>query len=213
MSTKFVSATGFDFLLPWYDTLVQLATRERRFKNHLLDQAALKPGLRLLDVGCGTGTLLAAALRREPGLRAVGVDPDSRVLALAARKFETPVSLQVAAAQQLPFDDGSFEVAVSSLVFHHLQPHEKSRALAEIARVLVPSGQLLLADFAAPASVLARLAFTLTVRLIDGWQRTACNVAGRLPQLLTDAGFSAPVQSLVLATPLGTLRCYLAHKL
>ena len=59
---------------------------------------------------------------------------------------------QVASAESLPFEDGSFDVAVSRLVLHHLPGDLKLRALREMRRVLRPGGRLLVADMASPAA-------------------------------------------------------------
>lgn len=79
-------ALRFHALTPLYDRVVALTTRERTFKQALLDQAAIEPGHQVLDVGCGTGTLAIAALRRQPDGQVSGLDADPAVLAIAARK-------------------------------------------------------------------------------------------------------------------------------
>ncbi len=220
MNEVFVPATGFRWLLPWYDHLVARCTREREFKLHVLEQSQLRRGLRILDIGCGTGTLLALALQRQPNLQLHGVEVDERILAQAEAKLAVPssatelgssVELRVACATDLPYGDNSFDVIVSSLVFHHLLPIEKRKCLLEAHRVLVPGGKLLLADYCGATDKLAALRF-LPVRLVDGWRRTACNAAGRLPDLISQAGLADVRGTLELQTLLGTIRCYEALK-
>jgi ubiquinone/menaquinone biosynthesis C-methylase UbiE len=157
-----------------YDPLVRVTLRERRFKRRLLEQARLRPGLRILDVGCGTGTLAVMAKQTEPGAALTGLDCDGMALALAQRKIRVAgvaVVLHRGLAEQLPYPDGSFDRVLSTLLFHHLTAEGKRRALAEIARVLCPGGELHLADFGHPSNPLMRWAF-YPVRKADGWETT-----------------------------------------
>lgn len=96
-------------------------------------------GLRLLEVGCGTGGLLAAAAER--GADVVGVDVAFRWLVVARRQFEArglDVPLVCANAEALPFRDATFDVVVQESVVEHLR--DQARALAETRRALRPTG-------------------------------------------------------------------------
>lgn len=102
----------------------------------------------LLDVGTGTGTLAIAALERWPDLLVTGVDPSTGMLELARRAAEDRLAphrharygTQVGWADELPFEDGAFDLAVSSFVLQ-LVPN-RTAALREIRRVLKPGGAL-----------------------------------------------------------------------
>jgi ubiquinone/menaquinone biosynthesis C-methylase UbiE len=154
---RYVPALGFEFLTPFYDPLVAATTRERIFKRQLIAQAAVRDGERVLDLGCGSGTLAIWLKRTVPGALVTGVDADEAVLARARRKAAragVEVRLDRAMAQQLPYADGSFERVVSSLFFHHLQPNEKRVTLRDVYRVLASGGQLHVADWGKPNPLL-----------------------------------------------------------
>ena len=215
MSQSFVSATSFNFLLPWYDQLVARCTKEDQVKAHLLSQIAAGQPRTVLDVGCGSGTLLTAAQElQSPSTRWCGVDLDPEILKQARRKLSkipahSRPCLIRGNCQQLPFHSLSVDCVVCSLVLHHLTSQQKQRCLNEICRVLRPGGKLFLADFCRANHWLASLQF-LTVRFVDGWQQTRCNAAGRLPDMMSASGLDDVSQSCVMDTPLGTIRCYSA---
>ncbi len=100
-------------------------------------------GRRVLDVGCGTGTL-AAALAEDYLCKVWGIDASPAMLEVARRKMPEGVGLKLAVAEDLPFKDGWFERAVSMLAVHHF---DRPRAFAELRRVLAADGRFVLATF------------------------------------------------------------------
>jgi ubiquinone/menaquinone biosynthesis C-methylase UbiE len=194
MSTaeRYVPA-GRRWLTGLYDPVMALTMRERAFRSALVESAlAAAPGL-VLDLGCGTGTLAAALLEADPALRVVGVDGDQQVLARARAKtapFADRVELRRALADQLPLDAGSIDVAIASLLPHHLAPAAKLAALREARRVLGRNGVLLIADWGRPQDPLMRAAF-FALQLVDGFENTREHAAGELPELVARAGFGA----------------------
>ena len=119
----------------------QGATWWRRF-DALVEHGDLR-GRRVLDVGCGTGTL-AAALAERASARVWGVEPSVGMLAVAKARVPREVGLKQGAAESLPFRDGWFERVVMSLVAHLV---DRPRAFAEAYRVLAPGGRLVIATF------------------------------------------------------------------
>lgn len=139
-----------------YEGVSRLAfiRRERRYRE-LIRLAGVRPGERVLDVGCGSGYL--AGLAAEAGASALGVDASEPMIEYARRTFgSTECRFEVGTAQALPVGDGDFDVVLSSLVLHHLPDDGQPAALAEMRRALRPGGRLLIADFRPPRSRLAR---------------------------------------------------------
>src|ERR671924_629326 len=86
MPSRYVPALDYDWLTPAYDALIRLTMPERAFKQRLIQQAQIRAGHAVLDVGCGTGTLAIMAKRAHPDATVVGLDGDPKILAIAARK-------------------------------------------------------------------------------------------------------------------------------
>jgi len=209
---RYIPALRFDALTPLYDPLVALTTRETRFKRRLLDQASLASGQRVLDVGCGTGTLAVEAWQARPGVVVAGLDGDQAVLGRAARKVaeeDAAVVLSEGFSDALPFPSGSFDRALSTLFFHHLSLDAKRRTFAELARVLRAGGELHVADWGRPETMLMRIA-SWPLRLLDGVEQTRDNVEGRLPELMRDAGLVDVATLGGLSTAFGTMAFYRA---
>src|SRR5215510_14392132 len=153
------------------------------------DLAALEAGDRVLDLGSGSGTdvFCAAVSVGETG-RVVGVDFTDAQLARSTSLAEahdfTNVEFLEARIDDLPFDDGSFDVVISNGVIN-LSP-VKDRVFAEAARVLRPGGRLALADIVSGRALRER-----TRRNVELW--AAC-IAGAIPrpaylEALSQAGF------------------------
>lgn len=97
-------------------------------------------GRRILDAGCGSGSLSAAL--RDRGAVVTGIDASAGMLALARRRLGDDVALHVVdLSDRLPFNDGAFDDVVASLVLHYLE--DWGPTLAELRRVLRPGGRLI----------------------------------------------------------------------
>jgi len=137
----------------FYDLLVWLVMhgQEGKFREQLADLARIQPGQRVLDVGCGTGTLAVTAKRRVgPTGMVFGIDPSPEMITRAtrkARKAGAEIVFKEAIVEKLPFADGYFEVVLSTLMFHHLPPKVREECVREIFRVLKPGGRVLVVDF------------------------------------------------------------------
>ncbi|MEV5123675.1 class I SAM-dependent methyltransferase [Streptomyces decoyicus] len=97
-------------------------------------------GRRILDAGCGSGSLSSAL--RDRGAVVTGIDASAGMLALARRRLDDDVALHVVDLRNpLPFDDGTFDDVAASLVLHYLE--DWGPTLAELRRVLRPGGRLI----------------------------------------------------------------------
>ncbi len=142
-----------------YDTrwssYVEATTREtlRRFDA--------PPATKLLDVGCGTGTLLHTIGRSHPKVQLWGIDPSREMLAIAHNKLGSHANLKLGQAESLPFPDHFFDIVVSTSVFHYLRdPH---KVLGEFARVLKAGGKVVITDWCNDYLACRLLSFYLRV--------------------------------------------------
>jgi len=99
----------------------------------------------VLDVGCGTGALLTCLLNDSQASSLTGVDASREMLDIARKRLTPNVTLRESWAEQLPFDDCSFDTVVSCNMFHFIrQPND---ALDEMLRVLRPNGVVIITDW------------------------------------------------------------------
>lgn len=183
----YLPAAGRDLFLPLYDPFTKLFGVDS-LRRALLEQASLQPAYRVLDVGCGTGTLALLIKKEHPAVTVIGIDPDPKALARAERKAEraeVSVHFERGFADALPFSDATFDRVFSSLMFHHLGTNEKGESLREIRRVLRPGGRLEFLDLASPNAH----AHGFLSRLIHSHQQMKDNVDERIVELMQAAGF------------------------
>lgn len=209
-SAPFIPALKYSFLTSLFDPVLRWTLRDKVFKGALIDQARMESEFSVLDVGCGTGTLLTELKKRYPSCTAYGLDGDPRILALAERNAESAgaeLQLDRAMSFEMPYENESFDRVFSSLFFHHLTRSSKELTLKEIRRVLKPGGELHIADWGEPTNFLMRLAI-LQVQLLDGFETTRDNVLGLLPQIAESVGFMRSRPESYLSTLFGTLTLY-----
>lgn len=184
----YIPAAGHDWRLPLYDPFVKLMGGDSA-RRALVAQAGLQPADRVLEVGCGTGTLLMQIKREHPRVEVTGLDPDVKALARARRKADrASVSIQLdrGFSDALPYPDASFDRVFSCFMFHHLEKaDEKQRTLREIRRVLKPGGRLELLDFTGPDSQERRG----LARWLHSGHLLRDNAEDRVLSLMREAGF------------------------
>ncbi len=125
---------------------------ERRWSGYVeasvratLQRLEVGAGERLLDVGCGTGLLLARLAEALPAVQLAGVDLSPAMLAEARGRLPARAILAAADAESLPFAAGSFDVVVSSSSFHYWPAPEQG--LRQIRKVLRPGGRVVITDW------------------------------------------------------------------
>jgi ubiquinone/menaquinone biosynthesis C-methylase UbiE len=183
----YLPAAGRDSFLPLYDLMTRLMGADKA-RTELLDRSNIGPGHRVLEVGCGTGSLLIKLKRLYPGTDVVGLDPDPKALARArhkAARAAVSVQLDRGFGDELPYAEASFDRVLSCLMFHHVPTGEKDKMLREIRRVLRPGGEFHMLDFEGPE----RGAHTVLRRLLHSPDRLKDNSASRVLQFLREAGF------------------------
>jgi ubiquinone/menaquinone biosynthesis C-methylase UbiE len=205
----YIPALSFHSLTPFYDPLLQWVMQEDRFKQMLVEQADIGQAQRVLDLGCGTGTLTRMLQCSYPTAQITGLDIDPAILAVAQRKAGSlPLRWIRGAATELPLPSDSYDRILTSLTLHHLTTTDKQRALDECFRVLRPGGQLHVVDFGPPRSLYARI-IALIMRHLE---EVADNLDGCLPLLFTDASFTTISESTPLTSLFGNLYLYALEK-
>jgi ubiquinone/menaquinone biosynthesis C-methylase UbiE len=180
-------------LIRWakhYDTSVSVLMLGRRaqLRQRTVALAHIQPGEAILEVGCGTGDVaLAASPYAGPTGLVAGIDAAPEMIAVARAKAASAaraVDFQVGLIEALAYPDDTFDVALSSLMMHHLPEDLKRQGLAELARVLKPGGRLLIVDVKRPTGWLGHVIATLMLH--GGLQHGVQD----LPAMLSAAGFT-----------------------
>ena len=185
---SYIPALGKRWLLPFYDPLLWLFGADSA-KRRLIEQAAIKPGFRVLDIGCGTGSMAILIKRTHPDADVVGIDPDPAAVSICqrkARRARLAIEFDRGFADHMPYADASFDRVLSSLMFHHLAADEKTATLSEIRRVLRPGGSLHLLDFVRPHGIHGTAEHA---QLVHRRGVVAERIEGRMTSLMDDAGF------------------------
>jgi len=180
----------YDFVEP-----ILMLGKQNEYDRNIVSLLELTPADRVLDLGCGTGVLtrmIADQLNAEAGGVSLGIDAAAKMINVARKKRESEACyFEVAAAEELPFENASFDAVVSSLFFHHVPLDLKEKSLLEAFRVLRPQGRLVIADMHIPTTWMGAL-----VSHVSRWfflqPQIGENIRGVLPSLIEKAGFDPP---------------------
>ena len=188
----YIPALSFRFLTPFFDFIQKYIVRDIRYKSLLIKQANIQPGHKVLDLGCGTGTLAMMAKAAQPEAEVIGLDADPEMLHMAiAKSAEQKITVQfdVGFAHQLPYPDASFDRVLSSIMIHHLKTPEKKKAAYEVFRVLKPGGELHIIDFGKPVTWYGKLLGPF----LHGFEEANDNIDGKLPQIFGAPGLRTTI--------------------
>jgi SAM-dependent methyltransferase len=126
---------SFDVAAEAYDRF--MGRYSRLLSPQLADLAGIKAGQRVIDVGCGPGALTAVLIERVSPANVFAVDPSEPFVA-AVRSRHPGVDARLASAEDLPFDDRTFDAALAQLVVHFMS--DPVAGLTEMARVTQRDG-------------------------------------------------------------------------
>ena len=179
-----------------YDWLARAITfgGERKFRQRILDLAELHSGDKVLDVGCGTGTLLIEAAKHVgPSGSTHGVDRSAEMLAHARRKAAAQgvnTNFEEGSADHLPLPDASFDVVFCTLMLHHLPAPMQMATIVEMRRVLRLGGRMVIVDMERSRNVSA--AFSSLIGLIHFLHQVGSRATmpdwQKIEELLTQQG-------------------------
>lgn len=145
----FLPGLGVTWALRFYDPIARMVGVDRR-RRSFLEGLDLRGARRILDVGCGTGSLAVELKRAHPAAQVVGLDPDPDALELARAKAERAgldIRFEHGFADALPFPEGDFDQVVSTFALHHVPKAQRQPAARELRRVLAPGGHVDVLDF------------------------------------------------------------------
>jgi len=178
-------AANAEMIWGW-GTPAGLSRAERR-ADYLISMATVKPGKKILEVGCGTGIYTEKLAKTDADIIAIDISPD--LLAQARDKIKSPkVSFLESDLENLPFSDENFDAVVGVSILHHVNV---IMALKEIRRVLKPGGSIVFSEpnMLNPQVALERNIPFIRKALYNSPEETAF-LRWRLAKLITDAGFS-----------------------
>lgn len=131
----------FDKLAANYDEGYKGSVSQKFYKL-LMKEITLQSGDKVLDVGCGTGTLLGY-IASAVDIEGCGVDAEEKMIEVAREKHKN-IEFSVASCDKLPFDGQKFEAVIACMAYHHF--NNKDGFAMEAARVLKPGGVLYIVD-------------------------------------------------------------------
>jgi ubiquinone/menaquinone biosynthesis C-methylase UbiE len=213
----YVPALGFAWATRLYDSVIRISMREKLLREKTVACVKKTNPSSILEAGCGTGSLTCALARGLPHANITGIDIDPQALKIAQEKLADIDTIKLVSANLVntadmeELSEKRFEHIVSSLVLHHLTTDQQHRVLTNLRVLLSDNGRLTIADWGPPVGIVQYLGFWL-VRLLDGMEVTRANREGRLPTLLSGAGFTVEDAKPLHQTALGTVWLYQAHR-
>lgn len=205
----YVPALGYHWLTSLYDPLVQNWSAIARMRTGVIEALALRPGMRVLELGSGSGRLAVQIKQQHPDVHVSALDADASMISRARRNADragVDIAFHEGDMTRLP-DLGTFDRVYSTMVFHHLSPQAKGEALTAARAVLGPGGNFVVADFGRPRDPLQWALFAWIQQPLDGFHNTRPHRDGRYERAVRDA-FGDVRSTAVWRTVAGTVELF-----
>lgn len=182
-----------DYAAGVYDVLSPPMTfyQEQRLGRRAIELLDLKGNERVIDIGCGTGSLTIEIAQKlaKNGL-AVGIDAAAKMIRLARKKAVDlkQVQFDIAAAEQLGYEDESFDSAISTFFFHHIDFELKVAVMNEIWRVLKMGGRAVIVDVDIPTTLFGKIC-AWSGYILFRQDQIKENIKGKLREAMTISKF------------------------
>lgn len=188
-----------NYAAPIYDLVNNIVTlgRVKCARTEVINILDFKATDKILDLGCGTGVMtLQIAEHLTSHGEIIGIDAAVNMIKVANKNLKKAAlkntcCFKATLAEDLPFEDESFDYCFSSMFYHHLPLELKKRSLKESYRVLKPSGVLVVIDIDKPSNVFAKIV-ALAGYVLLMQKAIKENADGLLPDLISQAGFTQP---------------------
>lgn len=194
------AATVYDWLSP----MMTLGSEHRsnlraieKLELAELVENAEEHQLRIIDLGCGTGTLTRMIADKLPATaEVIGIDAAEKMIEVADRKKGSRNNLlfKAALAEELPFEDESFDRAVSTFFFHHIHKDLKAKVLQEMWRILRLGGLGIIVDVDIPYNAFGKLCAWSGYHLFNQPEILE-NIEGKLREVLESSSFNSHIDS------------------
>ncbi|MEZ6852764.1 class I SAM-dependent methyltransferase [Halodesulfovibrio aestuarii] len=184
------AASIYDFCEP-----LLLLGKQKEMNDLVISLMQIEPSHRILDIGCGTGFITHLASRNVSAAESgyvLGIDAAGKMIEEARKLRGTETCrFEAVAAEDLPYEDSSFDSVFSTMFYHHIPLDLKLKSLKEAYRVLKPGGRLVIADMHKPTSFFGALTSHISRWLLFQPQ-IAENIKGLMPDVMVEAGFKEP---------------------
>lgn len=209
--SEYIPALRFHWLTRIYDPLIERWLATAPMRAAVVEALDLRPGMRVMELGCGPGRLAVEIKRRHPGVILEAVDADPEMIAMAHRnavQAGVEITFRETDITRLP-PVGRYDRIYSTLVFHHLRPEGKWSALRWVREALGPDGRFVVADFGRPHGLTQWLVSHL-VQPLDGIANTAPHRDGRFERVLHEI-FETAEPVAAWKTFAGTLQVWICR--
>lgn len=195
----------FDASAKHYDRISAMMSfgTDKSYRRRVLREAGLAPGMRMLDVACGTGMIASPA--RDivgPSGQVIGLDPSAGMLGEALHRGRVDIAAQ-GLAEHLPFPDDTFDFLTMGFALRHVA--DLRTTFDEYRRVLKPGGKALVLEITRPDSPLSYHLFKFHLKTVVPWV-TRLTTFSRPAQSLMDYHWDTVAYCVPAATILETLK-------